>query len=164
MQRVIVHDRGSGAGKSLTLSIGGTYPGGPGVAGGVGYGVDSDTIYIGGYSTTTVNNNNWHHLAGVWTAPSGTAVAPAQFSIYIDGTAAATTAVTVGTAPVSPLTGLGGTLIARHDPWNTNLPSIIDEVRISTSTRSAGWITTEYNNMNNPSTFHYFGIQEQWTC
>jgi len=164
MQRVIVHDRGSGAGRSLTLSIGGTYPGGPGVAGGVGYGVDSDSIYIGRYSTTTVNNNNWHHLVGVWTAPAGTAIAPAQFSIYIDGTAAATTDATVGTAPLSPLTGLGGTLIGRHSPWNTYLLSIIDEVRISNTVRTADWIATEYNNQNSPATFYYLGNQEQWTC
>jgi len=164
MQRVIVHDRGSGAGRSLTLSIGGTYPGGPGVAGGVGYGVDSDNIYIGRYSTTTVNNNNWHHLVGVWTAPAGTAIAPAQFSIYIDGTPAATTDATVGTAPLSPLTGLGGTLLAQHAPWNTYLPSIIDEVRISNTVRNANWILTEYNNQNSPATFHYLGNQEQWTC
>jgi PKD repeat protein len=164
MQRVIVHDRGSGAGRSLTLSIGGTYPGGPGVAGGVGYGVDSDNIYIGRYSTTTVNNNNWHHLVGVWTAPAGTAIAPAQFSIYIDGTAAASTAVTVGTAPLSPLTGLDGTLIGRHAPWDTYLPSIIDEVRISNTVRNANWIRTEYNNQYSPSTFHYVMGQEQWTC
>jgi PKD repeat protein len=164
MQRVIVHDRGSGAGNSLTLSIGGTYPGGPGVAGCVGYGVDSDNIYIGRYSTTTVNNNNWHHLVGVWTAPAGTATAPAQFSIYIDGTPAATTDATVGTAPLSPLTGLGGTLLAQHAPWNTYLPSIIDEVRISNTVRNANWITTEYNNQNSPATFHYLGNQEQWTC
>ena len=164
MQRVIVHDRGSGAGRSLTLSIGGTYPGGPGVAGGVGYGVDSDSIYIGRYSTTTVNNNNWHHLVGVWTAPAGTAIAPAQFSIYIDGTAAATTDATVGTAPLSPLTGLGGTLIGRHSPWNTYLLSIIDEVRISNTVRTADWIATEYNNQNSPSTFYSLGSQQQWTC
>jgi PKD repeat protein len=164
MQSVIVHDRGSGAGRSLTLSIGGTYPGGPGVAGCVGYGVDSDNIYIGRYSTTTVNNNNWHHLVGVWTAPAGTTVAPAQFSIYIDGTAAASTAATVGTAPSSPLTGLDGTLIGRHAPWNTYLPSIIDEVRISNTARNANWILTEYNNQYSPSTFHYVMGQEQWTC
>jgi hypothetical protein len=164
MQRVIVHDRGSGAGSSLTLSIGGTYPGGPGVAGGVGYGVDSDNIYIGRYSTTTVNNNNWHHLVGVWTAPANTAIAPAQFSIYIDGTPAATTDATVGTAPLSPLTGLGGTLIGRHAPWTTYLPGIIDEVRISDTVRNADWITTEFNSQNSPATFYYLGNQVQWTC
>ena len=40
----------------------------------------------------------------------------------------------------------------------------IDEVRYSTAVRSANWILTEYNNQNSPSTFHYFGNQEQWTC
>jgi hypothetical protein len=163
MQTVIVHDRGSflnnGAGRSLTLSIGGTYPGGPGAAGDVAYGVDSDNIYIGLYSTMTVNNNNWHHLVGVWTAPSGTAIDPAQFRIYIDGNVAATTAVTVGSA-TSPLTGLNGTQIARHQPWGTHLPGILDEVRISNSRRSANWIITEYNNQNSPSTFYTVGARE----
>ncbi|MHB8053174.1 MAG: DUF2341 domain-containing protein, partial [Methanoregula sp.] len=160
---VIVHDRGSflnsGAGRSLTLSIGGTYPGGPGAAGDVAYGVDSDNIYIGRYSTMTVNNNNWHHLVGVWTAPSGTAIDPAQFSIYIDGNAAATTAATVGSA-TSPLTGLNGTQIAQHQPWGMYLPGILDEVRISNSNRSANWILTEYRNQNSPSTFYTVGAKE----
>jgi hypothetical protein len=40
----------------------------------------------------------------------------------------------------------------------------IDEVRISDSARSLSWITTEYNNQNSPSTFHYVKGQEQWTC
>jgi PKD repeat protein len=163
MQRVIVHDRGSGAGMSLTLEVGGTYPGGPGAAGNVGYGVDSNNIYIGRFSTSTVNDNNWHHLVGVWAAPPGTAIAPAQFSIYIDGTAAATGNAVVGSA-TSPLTGSGGTQLAYHQPWVTYLPGILDEVRISTSSLSADWIKTEYNNQNTPSTFYYLMNQEQWTC
>ena len=165
-QRVIVHDRGSGAGKSLTLSIGGTYPGGPGAAGDVGYGCDSDNIYIGRYSTKTVNNNNWHHVVGVWTEPSGHSLNPAQFSIFIDGNAAASTTVSVnnsGSIVNSPLTGLSGTEIARHPPWNTYLTAQLDEVRISNIVRSANWIKTEYNNQGSPSTFHYLQAQEVWT-
>ncbi|MCX6685064.1 MAG: DUF2341 domain-containing protein [Methanoregula sp.] len=163
VQSVIVHDRGSGAGQSLTLEVGGTYPGGPGAAGNVGYGVDSNGIFVGRYSTSTVNDNNWHHVVGVWTAPSGTAIAPAQFSVYIDGNAAATNNAATGSA-TSPLTGLGGTQLAYHQPWGRYLPGIIDEVRISTSSLSADWIKTEYNNQNSPSTFYYLGNQEQWTC
>ncbi len=41
---------------------------------------------------------------------------------------------------------------------------IIDEVRISNTARSAGWILTEYRNQNSPSTFSSLGSQEQWTC
>jgi PKD repeat protein len=164
-QRVIVQDRGgtsgSGPGKSLTLSIGTTYPGGPGAAGDVAYGCDSDNIYIGRYSTKTVNNNNWRHVVGVWSG-SGTVTA-SQFSIYIDGNVATSTAVTVGTAPTSPLTGYQGTTIGYHQAWNTYLPAQLDEVRISNIVRSANWIKTEYNNQGSPSTFHYPQAQEGWT-
>ncbi len=41
---------------------------------------------------------------------------------------------------------------------------LIDEVRISNTARSAGWITTEYNNQNDPSTFYAVGSQEPRTC
>ena len=37
----------------------------------------------------------------------------------------------------------------------------IDEVRISSVSRSASWLQTEYNNQNSPSTFYSIGIQEQ---
>jgi biopolymer transport protein ExbB len=30
----------------------------------------------------------------------------------------------------------------------------LDEARISNTTRSAGWIATEYNNQNSPATFY----------
>jgi hypothetical protein len=33
----------------------------------------------------------------------------------------------------------------------------IEEVHISNSARSAGWITTEYNNQSSPSTFYSVG-------
>jgi len=169
LQQVVVHDRGSdagtyGTGKSLTLSIGGTYPGAAGAAGDVAYGVDSNAIYGGVYSTTTrVNDNIWHHVVGVWSAPSGTTVIPAQFSIYVDGAPVSTTAVATGST-TSPLTGLLGTQIARHQPWSTHFQGTLDEIRISTAALSPGWIKTEYNNQYSPSTFHYVMGQEQWTC
>jgi YD repeat-containing protein len=36
----------------------------------------------------------------------------------------------------------------------------MDEIRISNTLRSAGWIKTEYNNQNSPLTFVSFGFQE----
>jgi hypothetical protein len=170
LMNFFLNDRGydeasGGTGQSLTLSIGGTYHGGsnPG-AGIVDYGVDSNSIYIGDYSAKTINDNAWHHVVGTW-AGSG-AVAPSQFSIYIDGDPVAITAVSTGTSPTPPLSGLPGygTKIAQHQPWNTYLQGTLDETRISTATLSAGWIKTEYNNENSPSTFSYFNNQEQWTC
>ena len=167
----IVNDRGydeagGGTGQSLTLSLGGTYHGGsnPG-AGIVDYGVDSNSIYIGDYSTKTINDGYWHHIVGTW-AGTGTPVTPSQFSIYIDGDPVALTAVSTGPGPTPPLSGLSGygTKIAQHQPWNTYLQGTLDETRISTATLSAGWIKTEYYNENSPSTFSYLNNQEQWTC
>ena len=76
------------------------------------------------------------------------------------------TAVTTGTSLLPPLSGLSGygTRIAQHEPWNTYFQGTLDETRISTATLSAGWIKTEYNNQNSPSTFSYLNNPEQWTC
>ena len=132
---VFVQDRGSGAGKSLTLGIGNN-PGGC-AAGKVSYGVDSNTIYIGKCTTSTYNDGNWHHVVAVWDGTSGAATASAQFTIYMDGVAAATTNTTAGTAPNAPLTGLGNTLIGRHDAWAVNLNGSLDEVAMWTRPLSA---------------------------
>jgi len=167
----IVNDRGSdeatrGTGNSITMSLGGTYHGGsnPG-AGVVDFGLDSNSIYIGDYSTPTINDNSWHHVVGTW-AGSGSAVTPSQFSIYIDGSPVSMTAVTTGTSPLPPLSGLSGygTRIAQHEPWGTYFQGTLDEVRISSTTLSANRIRTEFNNENSPATFSYLNNQEQWTC
>jgi PKD repeat protein len=167
---VIVHDRGYdeatyGTGKSLTLSVGGTYRGGPTGTGNVAWGVDSNSIYGGIYSSRRINDNAWHHVVGTWSAPSGSTVVPSQFSIYVDGDPVATTAVTTGST-TSPLSGLPGygTRIAQHLPWGTYLQCTLDETRISAATLSSGWIKTEYNNQDSPSTFSYLNNQEQWVC
>jgi type II secretory pathway pseudopilin PulG len=126
-QKIFIQNRGSG-GKSLTLGIGqtGGLRGGPGK---VGFEVDSDNLDIGISSVQNINDNNWHHVVGVWSAPSGTSVSPSQFKIYIDGVEVPITTGVVGSA-TSPLTGSGGAKIARHDSWNTNFNGIIDEIRI----------------------------------
>jgi hypothetical protein len=48
------------------------------------------------------------------------------------------------------------TIIGGHANGNTNydFDGTIDEVRVSNSIRSAGWVLTEYNNQNTPSTFY----------
>ena len=140
--KVFVQDRGSGAGKSLTLGIG-TTGGGHGGPGKVGFEVDSDSIDIGISSVQTINDGNWHHVVGVWSAPVGISISPSQFKIYIDGIETSVTTGSVGSVS-SPLTGLGGTKIARHDAWNTWFNGTIDEVRIYNSALTAGQIQKHY--------------------
>jgi hypothetical protein len=55
------------------------------------------------------------------------------------------------------LSGLGGTVIGYHQAWNEYYDGLLDEVRISTTVRSADWVATEYNNQSSPSTFYTVG-------
>jgi hypothetical protein len=156
--KTFVQDRGSGAGQSLTLGIG-TTGGGHGGAGLVGFELDSNSIDIGVSSTQAINDNNWHNVVGVWSAPSGTAVIASQFKIYIDGVNAAVTTGSTGSAN-SPLTGLGGTKIGSHDAWATFFNGAIDEVTISTESKSSDWINMSYQMVANQNKYVKFGLVE----
>ncbi|HEX4048931.1 MAG TPA: LamG-like jellyroll fold domain-containing protein, partial [Elusimicrobiota bacterium] len=141
-ERAFVQDRGSGAGQSLTFGMG-TSGGGHGSAGSVSFELDSNGTDIGVSSVLTIDDGAWHHIAGVWSAPSGTPVSTSQFAIYIDGSPATVTAGSVGSVS-SPLTGLGGVKLGRHDAWGTNLNGTIDEVRIYTTALTAAQIASDY--------------------
>ena len=124
---VFFQNRGAGTGQSLTLGIGNN-PGGC-AAGRVSFGLDSNAIYIGKCTTNTYNNNQWRHAVGVWSGTSGTSVAAAQFTIYIDGEAVAQSNTTVGSA-TAPLTGSGNSKMGRHDAWTVNYSGSLDEVLV----------------------------------
>ncbi len=112
----IVRDRGvsSGtSGKSLTLGLNNSVCGG--IAGAPFFALDSDNLFIGVQSQTAINDGNWHHVVGVFSGSSGGAVTPSQFTIYVDGRAAALSTCSVGSAS-APLTGLDGTRIG-GDTW-----------------------------------------------
>jgi hypothetical protein len=161
----IVNDRGSGAGKSLTLFLegngacGGT-SGCGGSAGVPSIGIDSNAIFIGLNGSTALTNGVWHQVVGTWAAASGTAVASSQFTLYVDGKNINAAAKTVAGSATSPLTGLGGAVIGYHQAWNHYFTGSMDEIRISTVARSASWVYTEYNNQSSPSTFYTVGTQE----
>ena len=73
--------------------------------------------------------------------------------LYVDGVSKVTNSLTSSIYYF----GLGtNTLIGKHADGNTNydFDGTIDEVRVSNSIRSAGWVLTEYNNQNSPSTFY----------
>jgi len=62
---------------------------------------------------------------------------------------------------VSTMADFGQNLrIARYTNINNCLPGTIDEVRISSSARSAAWILTEYINQEDPSEFVEVGPEE----
>lgn len=97
-------------------------------------------VLQGVLSTTFVWDTNWRYIVGTY---DGTSV-----RLYVDGVQ----------DPASPLAATGAITssatfplnIGRYNGTGLAFPGTIDEVRISSFARSAGWIQTEYNNQNNP--------------
>jgi hypothetical protein len=58
------------------------------------------------------------------------------------------------------MTGGSGVLRIGSYCYYENLDGIIDEVRISNTVRSSGWISTTFNSINNPTSFLSFGPEE----
>ncbi|MBU4347680.1 LamG domain-containing protein, partial [Patescibacteria group bacterium] len=106
-------------------------------------------------SVSTVNDGKWHNIVGIINGSTGTVY------LYLDGVYEGT--ATYGSAFTSdtmPTTYMG---IYR----NISLPTtyiqpfngLIDEVRISNTARTAGWITTEYNNQSSVGSFMAIGAE-----
>jgi hypothetical protein len=138
--RAIVQDRGSSGGKSLTLGLdvfAANVPGTP------YFTLDSGGILIGIWSPTPINDGRPHHLVGTWSGAPGAAVVPSQFRLYVDGAAVATNQFVYG-SDTAPLTGLGGTRIARHDAWNTYLKGTLDEIAVYEKALPAARVQAHY--------------------
>lgn len=96
-------------------------------------------------STGTIADSTWTQVAFSWDGAG-------NFAYYINGAASGT-----GSTAQNPTTGtsrLGGSAC-----YSESLAGSIDEVKISFSQRSAGWIATEYNSESNPTTFYTVGAQ-----
>ena len=112
-----------------------------------------------GMRTTNVviTNNIWYHVSFTYDGSS----TPAGVKIYVNGSSKALTtdyntlsATIVGTEPL--YIGASGT--AATIRWYFD--GIMDEVRVHSTDRNSSWISTEFNNQNNPSSFLSFGSEE----
>lgn len=107
--------------------------------------------YEGANQDFTLSNSllNWHHYALVYEG--------ADVQLYHNG-------VFFGSITSALTTGSNNLEVAR---WNANeFDGLIDEVKVSNTARSADWITTEYNNQSDPSTFYSIEpetAENQWT-
>jgi len=102
-------------------------------------------------SVRTGNNfwitNVWYHIVGTYDGST--------MRLYVNGVLIDSENV------VSAMADFGKDLrIGRFTNRNNCLPGTIDEVRISSSARSAAWILTEYINQEDPSEFVEVGPEE----
>ena len=139
----VVQDRGSGAGDSITLDVGynGDQGNNPGT---VNCGLDSNSLWQGGYTPSVVNNGSWHFIACVFNTPTGTSIVPADFSTYIDGLPQSMIDSSYGSMN-SPVTGLGSTTIGYEYAGGGFFSGQIANVRIYTHALSSAEIQMIYN-------------------
>jgi hypothetical protein len=122
---------------------------------------DGFTFYHGrsgaAYWTTasaTVVLNNWHHVAAVYNKDSSSN----DPTIYLDGVAQTISEIAApsGTARDDSSIDLQ---IGNRPGNDRTFAGTIDEARLSTVIRSAGWIATSHANQRDPAAFYVVGPQ-----
>jgi hypothetical protein len=92
-----------------------------------------------------IAENTWTYTSVVFNATQATA------TIYINGVAEPPIAIDVnGSLANNENFAIGYRLTGTNNPFNGS----IDEARTATVARSTGWLRTEYNNQNSPSSFY----------
>ena len=107
-------------------------------------------------TTNALNDNTWHYVVGVRQTGAGGSV-----KLYVDGNLVATDSTNYGN---SWSTGAGGADTSfyvgdgtyGYNRWYHSL----DEIRISSTPRTASWILAEYNNQNSSSTFYSVATEQ----
>ncbi len=91
---------------------------------------------------TPFTNGTWYHVVLNWDG--------LNYAVFVDGVSMATGTYT-GLNSINTLADIGntGNTSERAEGWN----GFIDEVRVSSVVRTAGWIQTEYVNQTNPVGF-----------
>lgn len=103
-------------------------------------------------NTITTGTGAWQHVAVVHNGGG-------NIAMYYNGAPAA-----MSDAVISPLASTGQQILGQDTTSagasSFNFDGGIDEVRLSNSARSAGWIKTEYNNQSLSSPFYVLGAQQ----
>ena len=110
----------------------------------------ASTNYCATWTITGWNTNEWHQVAGLYDG--------ANWTLYGDGVQKATLAQGTGALSNAQPVTIGA--FVYNGVYSRFSKASLDEVRISNTARSAGWISTEYANQNSPGTFYSLGNPE----
>ncbi len=95
------------------------------------------------------STNTWYHLTGTYTS------ATHSVKLYVNGALN-----TDGYTQNGVNKGTTGAKIGARVDNKSYFQGDIDELRISNTARTAGWITTDYNNQASPASFYSVGSQQ----
>jgi hypothetical protein len=98
-----------------------------------------------------LSGGTWRYVAGTFIGSGG------EIALYVNGTKSTTTT----SAQAGPTAGsiqayIGATALLSSRKWYGK----IDEVRFSKTARTSGWISTSYQNQNDPADFLFIGLEE----
>ena len=96
--------------------------------------------------------NTWYHIVSVYEETNSGTV-----TIYINGNPELVEYTSGTLSATAEEMRIGS--CSYDAPCSKQLDGIIDEVRISNTARSSGWVITSFNNQNNPSGFYTIGAQ-----
>ncbi|PJA36579.1 MAG: hypothetical protein CO183_02715, partial [Candidatus Zambryskibacteria bacterium CG_4_9_14_3_um_filter_42_9] len=116
--------------------------------GGVGYfraGDGTANAVATANPVTMLTIGTWNHLVVTWGGTNTT-------KLYLNGTLLTNTENGIDTTTIT-YTGAPGLTFAKS---NVNADAKMDEIRVSTSVRTAPWIQTEYANQSSPNTFYSY--------
>lgn len=99
-------------------------------------------------ANTVITDPDWHHLVGVYNG--------SHIYVFVDGV------LDCNPVSYSDITiDTGSVNIGYTKYWNCcKFKGVIDEVRILNVAKNASWVSTEYNNQQEPSTFYIVGNEE----
>jgi len=115
----------------------------------ISFGIRTGSEYFICYSNTLINDLDWHHVVSVW---DGT-----KLNIYIDGNLDVSR--DIGEKTIAD--DQKSLEIGDHYPMNNGhkfaFDGILEEMRFSNIDYDVEWISTEYNNQNDPLNFYSVG-------
>jgi hypothetical protein len=118
---------------------------------------DSGFAYTPYNGTTTYAYNDWYHVVMIYEADTA-------LRFYVNGVEDGTLSLrNYGSITNDHPTVIGASIVhdgVEHADDKQFFDGRIDEVRLSDSTRSVGWIQTSYTNQDDPAAFHGIGTEE----
>jgi hypothetical protein len=108
---------------------------------------------VGGWAApnNTFAVNVWHHVVAVYNKDS----AANDAALFVDGAAVTVTEIA---SPTTPDSDAASSLVVGNRPANDRtFDGLLDEVRVSSASRSSDWIGTQYRNQSDPTTFYTVG-------
>jgi hypothetical protein len=156
---VVFNTRNADCNVSPTLLVS-PASGGAGTQNGLVFCNDTCNVAVGAKGATAIALNTWYYAVGTFSR-TGTGTFAGNWNVYLNGVLNNGATNNFNYAGTATGTFTGATWRLGNNPqWPNSSNVILDEVRVSNTVRSAGWIATEYRNQNAPGTFSILGAEQ----